>query len=517
MKIKKDQFIKLKMKNERIKITLILISIILLATILRIINLANWPLSFNQDEALNGYEAYSILKTGKDHRGNPWPIFFEGFSDKVDNRLPLYIYFTVPFVAIFGLNKFAVRLPAVIFGVLTVLMAYYLAKELFKKEGIGLLAAFFLAISPWHIFLSRINLETITTPFFLILTIYFFLKGREGKKFFIILTGISLALLFYTYHTAKLLVPLLGTALLFFSRKEIKKNKSYFFLACLLFLIISFPLLFIQISRWNQIQGRFNQISIFNYSYWPILFIHNLLTYFTPKFLLTHYPFFVILFFIIGIIFLIKLKYKKEMIIILVFLIISLIPAAILIGNPHSHHSMSIIPFIEIIAAFGCWKTLEIKRGDYIKNINVFLVLLFLFCFVINLNFLIKSRYPYNFINGFYQYIPSELITYLEKNKDKYKEIIFTNKANQPYIFFLFFTNYPPEKIENLNIKRTYLSNNLQVVTSFDKYKFCNLADCYSPKENNLYVAKNDELGNLKAKKIFYTVDGSILKIITND
>jgi 4-amino-4-deoxy-L-arabinose transferase-like glycosyltransferase len=491
----------------------ILFLIIFLAIILRIVNLENWPIIFNQDEALNGYEAYSILKTGRDHRNNPWPIFFEGFSDKVDNRLPFYIYFSVPFVAIFGLNKFAIRLPAVILGVLTVLITYYLAKELFEKESIGLLSAFLLAISPWHIFLSRTGLEVISVPFFSVLTIFFFIKGVKKKKVFLLLSAISLALLFYTYHIAKLFTPLLGITLLIFYWKEIGKNKFWLLISFLIFLIVSFPFLFLQISNWTKIQERFNQISIFNYSFWPILFIRNFLTYFSLKSLLKFYPIFTILFFLISIIFFLE----KELKLILILLLVSLIPTSLTLPNPHSNRAVSTIPFVELIAAFAPIKFLnETKK---IKNFPFFKIvfsLILLSLFLLNLNFLIKNDYPYNFYRT-KLYIPKELIDYIKENLNKYEKVVFTDKANQPYIFFLFFLKYDPKKFQSLNVEREYLLNNLQIVKSFDKFKFCNLNHCYHQNENNLYVARSNEISHLKPKKIFYDKEGLVYRIITND
>jgi hypothetical protein len=66
-------------------------------------------------------------------------------------------------------------------------------------------------------------------------------------------------------------------------------------------------------------------------------------------------------------------------------------------------------------------------------------------------------------------------------------------------------------------VEREYLLNNLQIVKSFDKFKFCDLNQCYHQNENNLYVARSDEVSHLKPKKIFYDKEGSVYRIITND
>ena len=116
-----------------------LILIILLAGTLRFYNLADNPPAPYWEEAALGYDAYSILKTGKDFHGNNWPLVaFESFGDW---KPSLYFYAVVPAVAGFGLNTFAVRFPSAAAGTLTVVLVYFLAKELFylkrKKETLS--------------------------------------------------------------------------------------------------------------------------------------------------------------------------------------------------------------------------------------------------------------------------------------------------------------------------------------------------------------------------------------------
>jgi len=57
----------------------ILFLILILGFFLRIVNLQNLPHGFFCDEASIGYNAYSLLKTGKDEHGKPWPLFFQAF------------------------------------------------------------------------------------------------------------------------------------------------------------------------------------------------------------------------------------------------------------------------------------------------------------------------------------------------------------------------------------------------------------------------------------------------------
>ena len=100
-----------------------LIFIFALALFLRIYKLGSCPVGFLWDEAALGYNGYSILKTGRDEYGKFLPIIFKSFGDY---KPGLYVYLTVPSIAIFGLTEFSTRLPAAIFGSLTVLLIYFL-------------------------------------------------------------------------------------------------------------------------------------------------------------------------------------------------------------------------------------------------------------------------------------------------------------------------------------------------------------------------------------------------------
>src|SRR4030043_2030959 len=120
--------------------------ILVLAFFLRFYKLGEVPISLDWDENSNAYNAYSILKTGRDEYGNFLPLTNRSFDDY---KPPLYMYLNVPSVAIFGLTPFAARLPSAIFGFLTVPLVYLLAKKLFEKQNIAILAAFFLAFSLW--------------------------------------------------------------------------------------------------------------------------------------------------------------------------------------------------------------------------------------------------------------------------------------------------------------------------------------------------------------------------------
>src|SRR3989337_2916838 len=123
---------------------IILLPIIIFGLFLRILRLDSRPLGFTWDEAALGYNAYSILKTGRDEHSQVLPIVFKSFGDY---KPGLYIYFTTPIVKALGLTECATRLPSAIFGTLLILVVYLLTKNHF--------ASLMLAINPWAIHFSR--------------------------------------------------------------------------------------------------------------------------------------------------------------------------------------------------------------------------------------------------------------------------------------------------------------------------------------------------------------------------
>jgi len=177
----------------------------ILAAILRLPLLDRFPTGITIDEAGLGDSAYSILKTGKDEWGDFLPLNPRSFGDY---KPPVFMYLLVPSIAVFGLTEVAVRLPSAIAGILTVWIVFLLVCDLFKNRNLGLLAGFLLAISPWHVYYSRLGWESNVGLMFFILGIWLFVKGLgEGK--FLVLSMLSFGFSAMSYHSFKLLVPLM--------------------------------------------------------------------------------------------------------------------------------------------------------------------------------------------------------------------------------------------------------------------------------------------------------------------
>lgn len=137
---------------------------------LRVLNYPNLPAGLNQDEVASGYEAFSLLLTGADKWGNNLPVYLPGWGS---GQNVLLAYLQVPFIFLFGLNTFAIRLPSLILGILILHLIYKLSQRLCDSK-LGLLALFLAAILPWPIMSSRWALESNILPFLVLLGLLFF-------------------------------------------------------------------------------------------------------------------------------------------------------------------------------------------------------------------------------------------------------------------------------------------------------------------------------------------------------
>ncbi len=182
----------------------ILIAALIFGTFLRLWQLGTVPNGLTWDEAAIGYNAFSILKTGRDEHGAFMPIIFKSFGDYKPGA---YIYLTVPSVAIFGLNEFAVRFPSALAGIFAILGIYLFTKELFNNSKIAGFAALSLAISPWHVHFGHGAWEVNVFSTLLLFALYLFIRFVKGIQSIyptLLFACLSLAM----YQAAKLLTPL---------------------------------------------------------------------------------------------------------------------------------------------------------------------------------------------------------------------------------------------------------------------------------------------------------------------
>src|SRR3989338_9694841 len=100
------------------------------------------------------------------------------------------------FIKIFGENVFAFRLPSALFGMASLLVVFGIASKLFG-ESVGIAALAIASVTVNSVYISRLGLQESYVIFFSLLSVYFFIRAIEDRRFFVLL-GISLGLAFLT-------------------------------------------------------------------------------------------------------------------------------------------------------------------------------------------------------------------------------------------------------------------------------------------------------------------------------
>lgn len=465
--------------------------VVLAALVFRLVGLSKSPPSLFGDELDVGYHAYSILKTGRDYQGNFLPVNFHSISEW---RTPLYIYSAVPTVAMFGISPLGVRLPAVIFGTLSVLGIYLLGLKLFenrgqKGESVAFLASILFAANPWSLQYSRAGFEVTEMIFLILLGTYLFLKSLSNSK----ILWLSLVCFLVTpliYSTAKLFTPVFMLLLFLIYKKEILSfKKPDLIKAVVVGFVIGIPLIYGTLFKGGT--QRIGDINIFTYPqmeqivginrdldsklgfnsfasklmnnkyvYWGTLFSSNYLGAFSPEFLFSKGDvnlrqsigsgmFYLIEFIplIFGLIFLfgdsavlIRTKWLMAL-----WLLIAPVASSMTVGgNNHATRLILMLPILVFLISYG-W----VWVGENFKVIPkhflwIFCTLLYILSFAFYLHeyyyiYPVKSQ-------KWWHYGWEQAVGEIKRNEDKYEKIIISMRGEPAWIFFAAYYQYNPKE-----------------------------------------------------------------------
>lgn len=497
-----------------LKIYTTLFLIILLAFFLRFNQITQIPPSLNWDELSIGYNAFSVLKTGKDEWGQNFPVHFKAYGEY---KLPLQIYFSIPGIYFFGLNELGIRITPVIYGTLTVLVLFFLGKELFGRYLVGLFAAFLLAISPWHIQLTRASFESSLATFFATLGIWLLVKGFKKQKW-LILSMIPFALSVFTYNSARIFTPLFLFAVLIIYRKKFLEYKKVVIIAILVFIALLIPLAPYLVSgersaryklvsitddpglipRINENRGNSNlpkplpRLVHNKITYISFYFTRNYLSHFSPQFLFIsgaphkqHHVqnigqlyYFQAPFLLLGLYVLFKLRNPfKGLLLSWVFL--AFIPVSVTGDSiPHALRTLIAVPFYQLVSGLGLIFVLRWFK-NFSKVWKIAAALIMVIVVLVGLKdylYQYYKVYPVNYSRD-WQYGYKQVVDYIGKNQEKYDQIIFTRHYGEPHMFTLFYLNYDPEKYQNSPNLIRYETFDWVWVLKFDKFYFPDLGD----------------------------------------
>lgn len=344
----------------------ILFGVLALSFIVRFSGLSVLPPALNRDEAAIGYNAYSLLKTGKDEHAKIFPLNFQSIGDY---KMPLYIYATILPVKVFGLNEFSIRFWSAAAGVVSVVALYFMTKNIY--------AALFMALNPWSVFYSRIAYEAnLALALFLVGLALIAAKKTWGLIFWL------LACL--TYSSALIFIPLLIIPLAIKYKPRLIWLIGFFIIYCLIFMslwqvssqkqnitIFSDPYLIDTYNRERTAKYETNPLMaklFFNkYVYFGKMTLVNYLKTFTPDFLVfkgDNHPWhqipgignFYAVEIILALIGLTLVKFFW-----LYWLLVAPVASAITIDAPHSTRALFLLPVIIILASLGMKKITKLS------------------------------------------------------------------------------------------------------------------------------------------------------------
>jgi 4-amino-4-deoxy-L-arabinose transferase-like glycosyltransferase len=530
------------MKKNSSRIFLVLcFLVILLASFLRFWKLSSLPAVVHRDEAAIAYNAYSILKTGKDEHGESFPINFLSFGDY---KLPGLIYASIPFIKVFGLNLFSTRLMTAIFALLTLPAVYFLIRNLGWKKEVSFLGMFILAFDFWHVSQARNAYEPIVGLFFSVSIWVSFLAAEKSKKYYL------LSLFLYVlgsafYNLPFLLVPFLlfGTWIINnYSKFKLKKAweiKGFYFIC---FLFLSTFILTIFYSAVNvgkagtTILSNKNILELANdmtfsslVSGFPSILtrlMNHSLVFSFFKFLQGYFSAFdpsylfflggrnawhnlrninlgdsnpmLIFSFLFGIYYLLGNLDRKKSQLVIFYLVLSPFISALTIDSPNTNRLLDFHLAMILLSSIGIYQFYEqafYKENKFYKHIFVIWIFLYFGFFSIFFN---RYFFSYNklLVDSWNPGI-NKLVIKTNELEDDYDSIFITTDISIPYIYFAFYSLFDPADFQK---RAQWYKNGFEQVGEYGKYHFSNFPDY-----------KNLNLSNVD--KIFDEEDQLILVI----
>lgn len=491
--------------------------IVFLALILRVYNIGGYPIGFTQDEAAQGYDAYSILLTGKDQWGKMLPLTLRSLGDF---KLPLYTYFTVPSVAIFGLNEFSVRFPNAVLGTLAVIATYLMVKIITGKKDFALLSALLFSISAWHISLSRGAFEANVTTLLMPLGIWLFYEGMKKPKF-MVLAAFIFGLNLFSYHSARIFTPLLLTVLVFINRKHFRNSSwSRYRVGILVFALFFVTALYTSFTgaqkrgldlsllnptdKWQAVSDRryeavigglpdtVSRLFSNKLAYVTYHFVNNYLTYLSPSVLFTQgvsgwdngmipgrgvLYLIEVVFIVLSVFFFLRRREQSVMTLFFIWLLISPIPAAISKGSGFvGTRGAVMMPALQIASAWGLYILINFlkKRGKVIYRLSLvfttFILLFSLLSFLEDYYFHTPLKSAQSM-----QYGRKEMIDYISSIESSYQEIFISRTVSAPNIWVQFYKVWDPVQVqESTEDWIAYEKYSIPYLDQFDGYKLGN-------------------------------------------
>lgn len=479
----------------------LLLCVIVLAALLRFVQLGSIPYGVNVDEAERAYEAYSLLKTGHDQHGHPWPVTLEAFSKLYDNASAISAYAAIPFTALLGPGMLAVRIPSAIASIISVIALIFLARRLSGDWRVGLLAGAFLAVSPWHLTVSRTGHEAIWTSTLFLLGAWAYFTALDKRRWLLPLAVIAWGVGFYGYGPGKVFIPLAALTCLICTWKQLLRIWKPLLVSIALALLFLLPLVWLSSGQAGL--GRFTEVSNFANGILSGLLqtFVNILIYISPAHwatgLLSTSPLDWILM-LLGIpafFYFVKLLPSRLPVrgLAIGWFIAAVLPAALTDTNPSQLRAIGLTCVVFLFGVWGfvaLWDRLPVIFRQ--KQSRILITVCTIGITVVGIALFWRPAYAlrHHSWGTTIGYIPEmqPVVQTLQTTFASAPEVrIVTDYLNQPQIYFMLFTPWPPEKLK-LDHQFYLNSESRYVSTRLGRYVFCEFSSCGSAASGTLFV-----------------------------
>lgn len=164
-----------------------------LAAFFRLHQLDTVPHGLFIDEAQNGLDSLSIRE------GAGFPVFVEAGSAKERGREPMLHYLVAGVFRLRGPTVESLRLTVALVGIVTVALLFLLGERLFGLR-VAFVSAALLAVSRWHVTMSRVGVRAVLAPLFVVIVLLALRHlARRRTSSSALLFGAALGAGFYTY------------------------------------------------------------------------------------------------------------------------------------------------------------------------------------------------------------------------------------------------------------------------------------------------------------------------------
>jgi hypothetical protein len=247
------------------------------------------PPGFYGDECSIAYNAYCLVKTGADEYGARWPVFFRSFDTYMD---PINVYSVAGPIRMFGLHRWAARLPSSVYCFLACAVSFILLRACGLGGWFALGSSLVLSLSPWIFPLSRnAAYGGLTAAFFGTITglLCFDVALRRRSIGHAVASGVACA---FAVYASRNVVPVL---ILFAVGGGVVMGRVLFrrwrvvVVALASGLIVLVPFLVTALRAPHALTARVDQVGLMRAAHSPqemaSAFAGRYLDYFSPRFL----------------------------------------------------------------------------------------------------------------------------------------------------------------------------------------------------------------------------------------